>query len=123
MSSYKSFFLGYEGILEDEVFIQEIFELFNLKNKKIEWAIWGCDVENEMTLIYLKLSKKLKVDSTGPLSILYYGKRIVPKMYSSRDQKKIILYLNENIFYLNQFKFNVEEYLKKNKYLINKNKK
>lgn len=116
MSSYKSFFLRYEGFIEPDVFFPEIMELFSLKNRKIQWMIWGNTLGDDCgTYVYLKINKKIKVDSPGPLSLLIYGKRIVPKVFYCRKQTEILFFLKYKMDSYSQYNFNLNEYLKKKK--------
>ena len=116
MSSYKSFFLRYDGFIEPELFFKEMVVLFNLKNKKILWMVWGNSFgEDYGTYVYLKIDKKVKIDSPSPLSIISYGERITPKVFSSRKQTEILIFLKKKMDTYNQYNFNLEEYLKKKK--------
>lgn len=116
MASYKSFFLQYNSFIEPDVFFKEMIDLFQMKGKEIKWMIWGNWFgSQDSTFVYLKLNKKVKVDSNGPLSILYYGKRITPKMFSSRKQTEIFLFFKKKFDYFSQYNININEYLKKKK--------
>ncbi len=115
MSSNKSFFLRYEGFIEPELFFKEMMELFNLKNKKIIWMVWGYNFDEDFgTYVFLKINKKVKIDSPGPLSILTYGERLTPRVFYSRKQTEILLFLKKKTESY-QYNFNLEEYLKKKK--------
>ena len=121
MSSNKSFFLRYEGFIEPELFFKEMMDLFNLKNKKIKWMVWGYSFDEDYgTYVFLKINKKVKIDSPGPLSILSYGERLTPRVFYSRKQTEILLFLKKKMDSYSQYNFNLEEYLKKKKNLKKK---
>ena len=114
--SYKSFFLEYPSFIEPEIFFNEMIDLFKSKEKEIKWMVWGNLFEpKENTFVFLKLNKKVKMDSTGPLSILCYGERITPKMYSSRKQTEIFLFFKKKFECFNQYNIDINSYLIKKK--------
>lgn len=116
MASYKSFFLEYPQFMEPEVFFKEMIDLFEMKKKTIKWMVWGNVFEPyESTFVYLKLEKKVKVDSNGPLSILYYGQRVTPRMFSSRKQTEIFLFFKKKFSFFSQYNIDINKYLLKKK--------
>ena len=80
--------------------------------------VWGYSFDEDYgTYVFLKINKKVKIDSPGPLSILSYGERLTPRVFYSRKQTEILLFLKKKMDSYSQYNFNLEEYLKKKKNL------
>jgi hypothetical protein len=55
--------------------------------------VWGYSFDEDYgTYVFLKINKKVKIDSPGPLSILSYGERLTPRVFYSRKQTEILLF-------------------------------